>query len=270
MPELNHGAGGMTVTLKLADEEDRDRLIHILESSLDVHKATQFFAWTQGPLQSLLPHEILICGMPNGVGHDLKLRFFTATRYFKQEHFEAACNPSQGLLTRSIRHWHAVQRPCLIPTPPSESPCDPDWEEQLRRLELRNMAAHGLLSPNGGIMSWFGICRVPQMSVQVRHVMELIMPCLTATYARVLQHEGNSNTRLMRICNTLSGREVQVLELVMEGCSNAQVAERLNVSIMTAKNHMQNIRRKLNVRTRGQAVAEGLRLGLILPGRKEG
>lgn len=31
---------------ELRDPEDRDRLVHILESALEVHKPSQFFAWT--------------------------------------------------------------------------------------------------------------------------------------------------------------------------------------------------------------------------------
>lgn len=255
----------MNEILKLANEEDRDRLIYILETSLEVYKATQFFAWTQGPVQSLLPHEILVCGMPNGASRELKLRYFTATRYFRQEHFETACNPNQGLFTRTIRHWHGVRRPCLVPTPKSETPCDPDWEEQLLRLELRNMASHGLLSHTGGILAWFGFYRVQGLSPQTSHILDLLMPCMASTYARVVLLEDAGGARVMRICNTLSGRELQVLELVRDGFSNAQVAEKLSVSVMTAKNHVQNIRKKLSVRTRGQAVAEGLRLGLIQP-----
>jgi len=101
-----------------ADPEDRDRLLYILETSLEVLKPSQFFAWTQGPLQGLLPHEIIICGMAEGLRQELRLRYFTATRYFKPEHFEAACNPRQGLITRIIRHWARMRSPCLVPTPP--------------------------------------------------------------------------------------------------------------------------------------------------------
>ncbi|HRH80135.1 MAG TPA: LuxR C-terminal-related transcriptional regulator [Thiobacillaceae bacterium] len=67
----------------------------------------------------------------------------------------------------------------------------------------------------------------------------------------------------------LSNRELQVLELVRNGYSNVAVAERLNLSVMTAKNHMQNIRRKLNARTRGQAVAEARRQGLLQGSQEE-
>lgn len=252
---------------QLPSGEDRDRLIHILESSLKVRQATQFFAWTQGPLQALLPHEILICGHDAFGYGDLKLRYFTATRYFKQEHFEAACNQRQGLVARAVRHWREVRRPCLVPNNEQGGACDIATVDMLTRLELKNMAAHGLLGAAGEVQSWFCLSRVPNLGKQTAHVLELLLPCLSATYARMVAHESGDKVAATRIGNVLTAREVQVLEMVRDGMSNADIAVRLSLSIMTAKNHMQNIRKKLEVHTRGQAVAEAIRLSLIRPAR---
>lgn len=253
----------------LADPEDRDRLLYILETSLEVLKASQFFAWTQGPLQGLLPHEILICGMAEAPGRTLRLRYFTATRYFKPEHFEAAANPRQGLVTRVIRHWAAVRSPCLVPTPAEACPCDAEWPEQLHRLELRSMAAHGIAAADGGVHAWFGLFRVGEPDLRMAHFLELLLPSMAAAYARVLQGENGIAGKFASMHPLLTGRELQVLELVRDGLSNTRVGERLGLSAMTAKNHIQNIRRKLGVKTRGQAVAEAIRLGLLQPGRTE-
>ena len=50
-----------------------------------------------------------------------------------------------------------------------------------------------------------------------------------------------------------------------EGLGNAQIAERLIVSPKTADHHVSSILRKLNVRTRGEATAVTVRLGLLQP-----
>jgi DNA-binding CsgD family transcriptional regulator len=60
----------------------------------------------------------------------------------------------------------------------------------------------------------------------------------------------------------LTSRELEVLALVAEGLRNAQIAERLIVSNKTVAHHVSAILRKLGVTTRGEAVAEALRLGL--------
>jgi DNA-binding NarL/FixJ family response regulator len=54
-----------------------------------------------------------------------------------------------------------------------------------------------------------------------------------------------------------------VLALVVDGLRNAQIAERLIVSEKTVDHHVSAILRKLDVRTRGQAATEAVRLGFI-------
>lgn len=243
--------------------ENRDRLVNILESATKVSRPSQFFAWTQGPLQALLPHEIMICGMAEGPEQELRMRYFTATRYFRAEHFEAACNPRDGLISQVVSHWKATRAPCLVPPPPTETLCNPEWEAMLHRLELRNMASHGQLSAQGNLNAWFGFFRVGEMDHKTSMILEILLPCITATYARMLSYEASATSQTRTMNNTLSRREIQVLELVRDGFTNLDIAQHLAISAMTAKNHVQNIRVKLKVRTRGQAVADGLRLGII-------
>jgi DNA-binding NarL/FixJ family response regulator len=61
----------------------------------------------------------------------------------------------------------------------------------------------------------------------------------------------------------LTPREVEVLELVAAGRSNAETAARLHVSDTTVKSHLSHINGKLGVGSRGAAVAAGRRLGII-------
>lgn len=61
----------------------------------------------------------------------------------------------------------------------------------------------------------------------------------------------------------LSGRELEVLELVAEGLRNAEIAERLMVSTKTVDHHVSAILAKLGAGSRTQAVAAASRLGII-------
>lgn len=61
----------------------------------------------------------------------------------------------------------------------------------------------------------------------------------------------------------MSRRELEVLELMAEGLSNQQIAERLFVSLNTIKTHSSKIFEKMEVQRRTQAVEKAKRLRLI-------
>ena len=61
----------------------------------------------------------------------------------------------------------------------------------------------------------------------------------------------------------LSAREEEVLRLVAQGLSNAEIAERLYLSENTVKTHIRNILSKLQMRNRSEAAAYAARIGLL-------
>ena len=61
----------------------------------------------------------------------------------------------------------------------------------------------------------------------------------------------------------LSKRELEVLQLMAEGLSNQEIAERLFVSLNTIKTHSAQIFEKMEVKRRTQAVEMGKRLSII-------
>jgi DNA-binding CsgD family transcriptional regulator len=64
----------------------------------------------------------------------------------------------------------------------------------------------------------------------------------------------------------LSRRQLEVLRLMADGLTDAQVGAKLFLTENTVKTHMQKLLRKLEVHSRGEAVAAGYRLGLLDPG----
>ena len=62
---------------------------------------------------------------------------------------------------------------------------------------------------------------------------------------------------------SLSGRELQILELAAGGLSNREIAGELDITEQTVKNHITSILRKLDVNDRTHAVTVALRKGWI-------
>jgi len=61
----------------------------------------------------------------------------------------------------------------------------------------------------------------------------------------------------------LSGREREVLHLIVQGLSNKQIAFALNIAEHTVKNHVKSILSKLNVDDRTQAATAAIQRGII-------
>jgi DNA-binding NarL/FixJ family response regulator len=66
------------------------------------------------------------------------------------------------------------------------------------------------------------------------------------------------------IVEPLTPRESEVLQLLAEGFTNRRIGERLAISEHTVKFHVNSILGKLGAQTRGEAIAQAARLGLLL------
>ncbi len=61
----------------------------------------------------------------------------------------------------------------------------------------------------------------------------------------------------------LTQRELEVLQLIVEGASNAEIAQKLYITVGTVKTHVRNILNKLCADDRTQAAVRALRSGLV-------
>lgn len=122
-------------------------------------------------------------------------------------------------------------------------------DQVLRAFEL---GATGYLIKN----SWFG--NYPQAVLQVANGGASLTPSLAR---RLLQRFDKAvvvgeepKPRVADAADRLSAREREVLRMVASGYTSAEIGTKLLISAMTVNTHIKNIYRKLQVRTRAQAV----------------
>lgn len=78
------------------------------------------------------------------------------------------------------------------------------------------------------------------------------------------QIEGvDSEVQQLMESDPLTTRELEILELIVSGCNNAQIAEKLFITVGTVKTHVRSILNKLCVDDRTQAAVRALRSGLV-------
>lgn len=77
------------------------------------------------------------------------------------------------------------------------------------------------------------------------------------------QAAAKPQSQLPPLPDALSPREMEVLSLLVDGLSNQEIADRLIISLATAKTHVRNILNKLAVDDRTQAAVHAMRRGLV-------
>ncbi|MCF5292104.1 helix-turn-helix transcriptional regulator, partial [Pseudomonas syringae] len=134
---------------------------------------------------------------------------------------------------------------------------------QARRDEARALLLRSLPAASGGALMPFKallgehpewlheqLVQLPPCRVQAA-LLEKLPACCTPSPEAA--HGGDC----------LSVRELGVLQLIAQGCSNQEISEQLFISLHTVKTHASHINSKLGVERRTQAVARAKTLGLL-------
>ena len=78
------------------------------------------------------------------------------------------------------------------------------------------------------------------------------------------RHRTSPSDSGTEIAAVLTNREREILALLADGLGNKQIAARLGISTNTVKTHLELLFEKLGVASRAEAVARGVRQGLLL------
>jgi transcriptional regulator EpsA len=211
-------------------------------------------------LQSFLPHDALIFGCGQYASPEFRCEVLARGNTWEDRALQGELDRLAGLMLEAWQRGGHVPR-CFSPGS-GERPCA--ITELLARLGLGHALAHGTREFSGDSSGFFVFLRMPE-SPGRRHAYfaEVLMPYLHTTLHRMLRAEKGTPDRRARHSIRLSAREAQVISFVRDGKTNQQIAELLELSPLTVKNHVQNILRKLDVANRAQAVAKAVRTRLI-------
>jgi transcriptional regulator EpsA len=247
------------VTLSAVELE---RLLITIESSQQVHRRHQYFLWSQGVLQSFLPHDMLIFGHGEYGAPGFRCEVLARANDFLSD--RAHNKEIDRLIELMVESWRAGGHlPCLFNASAGEG-AGCAIGKTLGRLGLGHALAHGAKEFPGESSGFFVFMRMPEQPGR-RHAYfaEMLMPYLHTTLHRMLISEKDGAESRPHTSHKLSIREAQVIGLIRDGKTNQQVAEVLDLSPLTVKNHVQNILRKLDVANRAQAVAKAVKARLI-------
>jgi transcriptional regulator EpsA len=278
----------------ILSKREQEYLLGAIEASLSVHELRSYFLWTQGQLQALLPHRLMVCMRfsPAGPAGTAVSAFPAISRIdclhgtlFDSAVLAQVSDPVRGLAPRLA--WHALARPgaggMLVPPLALEAAAQPTagraaaapdcWSAfapELLRLGLDNVLLHGTGAlPGGG--TCFALFGMPQRpGPRLAYFIELLLPHLHFALLRLDAAPAVAAATKMAAASParpgerpVSRREMEILHWVREGKSNLEVGQILGISGLTVKNHLQRIYKTLGVSNRTQAVARGMALRLL-------
>ena len=134
-----------------------------------------------------------------------------------------------------------------------------------REREAQQQLCNALqLAAGGGLLPFYDVLnrqpewlRAQLLAQDASPLIDALQQHLTRTAQAASPEDGNA------LVDALSAREMGVLELIAQGCSNQEISERLFISLHTVKTHARHINSKLGVERRTQAVARAKSLGLL-------
>jgi transcriptional regulator EpsA len=247
---------------------EQEYLLRVIESAVHVRDLRQFYLWTQGQLQALLPHQLMLCLHLDGLDAPVRLECLHAG-VLEDAVMRQLCDPVDGLALRLARHCRNADRlPAM--TGGGRRTGDAMLSHFRRELELagfEHMVVHGS-GPMAGGSTLFALCGWPRQP-QARHAwfLTLLLPHLHMALLRLSGQAGRGPAAgaIDSMARPLSARETEILGWVREGKSNFEVGCILGISALTVKNHLQRIYRTLGVSNRTHALSRCLSLKLLEP-----
>ena len=257
------------MSLVILSKLEQEYLLRIIESSLQVRDLRQFFLWTQGQLQALLPHQLMVCMQfaPDGSLQRIEPVHGSVI----DEHALAQlCDPRAGLALRLARHCaagHAL--PCMADLadladmadmgnmgPAGEARAFAPFRDELKHCGYHNLIldGSGALAGDATVFALFGLPMRP--GPRHAYFLALLLPYLHLALVRLARQAPTRHLgQVPAACRPLSGREVDIVHWLRQGKRNDEIGALLGISALTVKNHLQRIYRLLDVHNRTEAVA---------------
>jgi transcriptional regulator EpsA len=268
-PAPEHSTEVTTATsseASLPDQLELESLMLNVDASLRVHARHQLFSWTQGLLQNLVKHELLICALRSGEPLLFHVDAF-ATSPVEPGPFGEMFRRDTSLVPHIIKSWEENYfRPVICEIGNGSQFAQAALARELARIGANVVLAHGTYDAFGKLASFFAFaCKSDAIGPRQAYFAELVVPFLHLAWLRTQVNrpaaEGGSVGH--ESSTLLTTREQEILRWIHLGKSNIEIGTILGISPLTVKNHVQKILRKLNVQNRAQAVGRGLALRIL-------
>ena len=263
-----HGAADGEAHTSAADFLQIESIVLNLDASLRVHARAHFFSWTQGLLQSLIRHELLICTLCLGKPPAFRADGFSMT-VPEPAAFSDVFMRDTGVAPALLKAWEEKRFQPVVVDCAAGTLGSGAFSRELERIGATQLLIHGVHDSEGRAICLFTFaCRPGSAGARQAYLAQLLVPALYAAWVRTqLQRHADGSAAPDKASgqSVLTVREMDILKWIYVGKSNFEIGAILKISPLTVKNHVQKILRKLNVVNRTQAIGKALELRILNP-----
>ena len=221
------------------DDEDRARLVHAIETALEISGLDGFQDWLRGPFAALLPNDAVVC---LELGEDERVR-------------QLACAHHRLIEAATMDALHHAEHRLAAHLALTGPPAGTAFAVEMASAPLPGMrnalvCRFRLLAGNDYACVLINVAD-DRLERSLR-LFRLLASHLKAALARAMPPRRSTGRA------PVTARELEILGLMAAGRSNREIAGTLAINPITLKQHIARLYRKLDVQSRTEAVARGL------------
>lgn len=251
---------------QLTDDE-RDQFMELIHESLRIKSHFKLYLWLQGPLQQLLPHDILIAAWGDfsiGLIHYDVISELPGVRTKKINNDNLT-----RLLKRLFTSWESNGcRPALLGIEECINPDAETGRDVIGRdfRDMKSVLIHAIKDCRERNDCLYVLMSKTEDNPQRACTMlEALLPHIDTTLRKVphlpeqitdAAQTGDEDEYDPERVTGITQREAEIMTLVRVGKTNIEIGMILDISAFTVKNHLKHIFKKLNVSNRAQAVSK--------------
>ena len=270
---VHQSPGIMTTSPSIAPDQS-EVLLRVIEAAPQVCRRHQFFVWTQGDFQRWLPHKISICGAYDRDQRDVVFDIFNSIP-LPDTVVQSLRSMRSEIVQAALTSWRKGRSQATVLSLQRDLQSHP-MAAVLIELGYDQVMVHGLTRPGRAdeLESFFMFTQPrAEYGVASQQALDMLLPCVHMAYQRVWvterQMDGGRGASFASSGQgaprptPITEREREILLWVRDGLSNQQISEKLGISALTVKNHVQKILRKLGAANRAQAVAKAMTMNAL-------
>lgn len=245
---------------ELVEKPDLNALFDAIHQSQLIKKHVDFFSWLQQHVAQFIPHDVLVASWGNFEQGKLNSDISSSIPDVHTQQVQHGCSEIEPLMQDLFRKWQNNDNHWFFFEEFDISDLSMGYSKSdsiMGALQnMKSVLVYGFHDERGRTDVLYAFFKSSDLLETQTALLGMIMPhldaalrsleCLPNPAKKIVESNGNA---------IISERECEVMNLVLLGNTNVEIAKLMSISPNTVKNHLKTIFRKMEVSSRAEAVA---------------